>query len=243
MYLHSQDIIHCDIKPANWLVDGRGEDARLRLADFGMAVQTDAREIVGGSPVYMAPEHLLAWRDLSDKFDHRTDIYSLGVVLYEMLMGYLPYEVLEADSDAEVEPSLSLSSGLDYSENQNNNDGNGNENNGKVESVAKALEGLSLVDDGKNHERPSIEEEQVENKETESSSIDDDDDCGYPVLDLRKLNDVNSDQPFYIPPPIFIEEISEEAQDLIMRLMEPSASKRITLEEAKDHEWFQKVLL
>ena len=222
-YLHSQDMIHCDIKPANWLVDGRGEEAVIKLADFGMAVQTDAKEIVGGSPVYMAPEHLLAWRDMTDKFDHRTDIYSLGVVLYEMLMGYLPYEVLEA----ELSPAA-----LALGENENNDIDDDRDDD--IESVAKALLGLSVAD-GQNDDSPTEDD----NVEEEEESID----YGYPVLDLRKLNDVTSDKPFYIPPPIFMEEISEEAEDLIMRLMEPSLANRITLEEAKDHEWFQKVRL
>ena len=213
MYLHSRGTIHCDIKPANWLVDGKGEDAIVKLADFGMAVTTDAKEIVGGSPVYMAPEHLLAWRDMTDKFDYRTDIYSLGVVLYEMLMGYLPYEVLEAEAEPQQEDS-------DASE----QDG--------VESVAKMLLSLSVAVE-------ATDDSKVKEEQEERESID----CGYPILDLRKLNDVSSNESFYIPPPIFVEEISEEAQDLILRLMEPNVSRRITLEEAKDHEWFQKFFL
>jgi len=205
MYLHSRNTIHCDIKPANWLVNGKDEDAVVKLADFGMAVTNDSKEIVGGSPVYMAPEHLLAWRDMTDNFDHRTDIYSLGVVLYELLMGYLPYEVLEA------KPKQNETS-------ESKDDG--------IESVAEALLTLSVADG------------ETEAEPTKSSK----DDGGYPVLDLRKLDDTSSVEPFYIPPPIFVEEVTEEAQDLILRLMEPSASKRITLEEAKRHQWFQKFL-
>ena len=181
-------------------MDGEDDKAIVKLADFGMAVTSDAKEVVGGSPVYMAPEHLLAWRDLTDDFDHRSDIYSLGVVLYEMLMGYLPYEVLEADKTQDIATTDS-----------------GDMN----QSLAKAFLDLAVSD---------------QNVDTEES------DHGYPVLDLRKLDDVTSDQPFYIPPPIFVEEISAEAQDLILRLMEPSASKRITLEEAQQHEWFRKFL-
>ena len=204
-YLHSTGTIHCDIKPANWLVDGDiEEDGVVKLADFGMAVTNDAREIVGGSPVYMAPEHLLAWRNLTDEFDHRTDIYSLGVVLYELLMGYLPYEVLKAD---------------ELPGHQNPETGNTDE------FLANELSGLSMAD-------PPRDSDVLNNTEPVEHE--------YPILDLRRLNDASSDQPFYIPPPIFVENISDEAQDLILRLMEPSISKRITLEEAHDHEWFRK---
>ena len=92
-YLHAQEIIHCDCKPANILLDA---DGSVKLADFGMAVDADEKEVVGGSPVYMAPEHLMAWRQMTDDFDHRSDIYSLEVVLYEMLEGALPYIVWES---------------------------------------------------------------------------------------------------------------------------------------------------
>lgn len=209
-YLHSKDIIHCDVKPANWLVQGEDENTVIKLADFGMAVTSDAKEVVGGSPVYMAPEHLVAWRDLTDNFDHRTDIYSLGVVLYEMLMGYLPYEVLEAEK--------SRNGGVSESEDVDN-------------TLAKQFFDLSVSD-------PSVNNNHLEESDTNDIDLNN----GYPVLDLRKLNDATSDQPFYIPPPIFVEDISTEAQDLILRLMEPSATKRITLEEAQEHEWFRKVL-
>ena len=60
-----------------------------------------------------------------------------------------------------------------------------------------------------------------------------------PVLDLRKLEDRSSDEPFYVPPPMF-DGVSKEAEDLILRLMEPSQEKRITIAEAKQHAWFQK---
>lgn len=206
LYLHSMDMIHCDIKPANFLLDGRGSGAVVKLADFGMAVKTDAKEVVGGSPVYMAPEHLLAWRDLTDDFDHRTDVYSLGVVLYELLMGYLPYEVLEAEPVPKY---------------KNANEGE------TCGSLANELSSLALA--GPENEASVLKAELKESIEN-----------GYPVLDLRKINDASSDHSFYVPPPIFVEEISDEARDLILCLMEPSVSKRITLEEARDHAWFRK---
>ena len=195
-YIHSQNIYHCDIKPANFLLDQK--EGSVKLADFGFSVRQDEKEVVGGTPVYMAPEHLMAWRRMTPDFDHRSDIYSLGVVLYEMLVGYLPYEVIEAP---------------------------------EVESRKDTLDVLL------GGQRPMKIDTNIEVlDEEEDGDI-------FPVLDLRKLNDASSNEPFYIPPPIFFDEISEEAEDLIMRLMEPSADLRISLEDAKSHKWFKKFSL
>jgi formylglycine-generating enzyme required for sulfatase activity/tRNA A-37 threonylcarbamoyl transferase component Bud32 len=90
-YAHKQDIIHRDVKPANILITDEGEPM---LSDFGVAKLLDADETmeltgtgVGiGTPEYMAPE-----QGNSKSIDHRADIYSLGVVFYEMVTGRKPY--------------------------------------------------------------------------------------------------------------------------------------------------------
>lgn len=81
-YAHSENMVHCDIKPGNIMVE---ESGRILLSDFGIARLTDAATatMVGaGTPAYMAPEQILG-KDPTSK----TDIYALGIVLFEMLTG------------------------------------------------------------------------------------------------------------------------------------------------------------
>jgi tRNA A-37 threonylcarbamoyl transferase component Bud32 len=91
-FAHDKGILHRDIKPENILIDTKGH---LKIADFGIAKFTGKQHenltltsegAVLGSPLYMAPEQYKKPKDV----DHRADIYSLGVVFYEMLTGELP---------------------------------------------------------------------------------------------------------------------------------------------------------
>lgn len=86
--IHARGTVHRDIKPANILV---GRDGATKIADFGIALDTSATPLTQpghaiGSPLYMSPEQLQGQR-----VDVRSDVFSMGVVLYEMLAGALPY--------------------------------------------------------------------------------------------------------------------------------------------------------
>ncbi|MCB0209339.1 MAG: protein kinase [Anaerolineae bacterium] len=91
-YAHRQGVVHRDIKPSNMLIDQHGE---ILLTDFGIAkiveganaTQLTATGNIIGTPAYMAPEQAQG-----AKVDGRSDIYSLGVVLYELLTGQPPYQ-------------------------------------------------------------------------------------------------------------------------------------------------------
>ena len=88
-YAHTRGMIHRDIKPSNVLIDERGN---CSLTDFGLARMAEASTnlttsgAVMGTPAYMSPE-----QGAGSNLDHRSDIYSLGIVLYEMVTGRVPY--------------------------------------------------------------------------------------------------------------------------------------------------------
>jgi hypothetical protein len=90
-FAHDEGVVHRDIKPENVLVDSKG---RVKVADFGLAklvgepaqLTLTSEGQVMGTPHYMAPEQVERPRDV----DHRADLFSLGVVFYEMLTGELP---------------------------------------------------------------------------------------------------------------------------------------------------------
>jgi non-specific serine/threonine protein kinase len=116
-YAYRQGIVHRDIKPANILVD---ENDNVKITDFGLALninkkmESDSTFIMGvGSPAYMSPEQIKGY-----PLNQKTDLYSLGVVLFHLLTGRLPfrasnpaqliYKIINADPPAvsQISPDI-----------------------------------------------------------------------------------------------------------------------------------------
>ena len=111
-------IVHRDIKPANLMVTGSGSKQRVTIMDFGLALLSDRSKLTRtdetmGTVTYMSPEQTYGM-----ELDHRTDIWSLGVVIYEMVTGQQPFKghydkaVMYSITNEEPEPMTALRTGV-----------------------------------------------------------------------------------------------------------------------------------
>jgi serine/threonine protein kinase len=83
-YAHDYGVIHCDVKPANLIVD---ESNTLYVTDFGISRLENGSVVHAGSPLYMSPEQIL-----QEPLDGRSDLFSLGIVAFELLTGNKPFQ-------------------------------------------------------------------------------------------------------------------------------------------------------
>ena len=112
---HGKKIVHRDIKPANLMI---GEDGHVTIMDFGLALLADRSKLTRldetmGTVTYMSPEQTYGM-----ELDHRTDVWSLGVVIYEMVCGQRPFKghydkaVMYSITNEEPEPMTALRTGV-----------------------------------------------------------------------------------------------------------------------------------
>ena len=112
---HAKKIVHRDIKPANLMI---GEDGHVTIMDFGLALLADRSKLTRldetmGTVTYMSPEQTYGM-----ELDHRTDVWSLGVVIYEMVTGQRPFQghydkaVMYSITNEEPEPMTALRTGV-----------------------------------------------------------------------------------------------------------------------------------
>jgi len=88
-YAHQLGVVHRDVKPSNMLMDPQGD---YYLTDFGIARMVEGTMGLTGSGVIGTPHYMAPEQSKSHKVDHRADIYAMGVVIYEMVTGRVPYD-------------------------------------------------------------------------------------------------------------------------------------------------------
>lgn len=108
-YIHSKAIVHMDIKPSNIMIEN---GCNIRLMDLGIAFTHDAVDMTSpgliGTPKYAAPEQIIEKGQQFLSVDRTTDLYELGVTLYELISGYNPFDSPSRDETMEKQRTETL---------------------------------------------------------------------------------------------------------------------------------------
>jgi serine/threonine protein kinase/tetratricopeptide (TPR) repeat protein len=107
-HAHDRSVLHLDLKPANILLT---DDGQPMLLDFNLSIDPTERPQtpeVGGTALYMSPEQLEVYRGVAREIDGRSDIYSLGVILFELLTGHRPATGIKGSGAALIDNLIEL---------------------------------------------------------------------------------------------------------------------------------------
>jgi serine/threonine protein kinase len=111
IFSHSQNILHLDIKPDNVMITSENE---IKLIDFGISADSSKSklEIIGHSPLYMSPEQIptekFSLKNSDSTIDQRSDIYSLGITMFQLLTGILPGNLSNCRTNDELYEAIAF---------------------------------------------------------------------------------------------------------------------------------------
>ena len=223
--IHAQRVIHRDIKLENFMISSRGY---IKVLDLGLAIPFPDETFAGvrierdrfrkaGSTSYMAPEIFKQSLEKKGGYDHRIDIWSLGICIFEMLAGYRPFKSFVPGKDNEVsdDPNLVISSNIsNFLGSDRFSSARFGSMRGTGDFSNRAIVPLTPVALAEAKEKKKSTKPKCENTEM-----------------IRRLS----------KPVDYPSGMDEEAKDLIMRMLHVDPIQRWSIPELKQHDFFKEV--